>query len=75
MEEMVGRWWHQAITKATRLDHPGAAVQLQDMQKAIGIFFRTAGGSAALQLYPGLHAGGGWPAALVAKNCGQRPTC
>ncbi len=49
MEEMVGRWWHQAITKATRLDHPGAAVHLQDMQKAIGIFFRAAGGPAALR--------------------------
>lgn len=52
MEEMVGRWWHQAITKVTRLDHPGAAVQLQDMQKAIGIFFRAAGGPAALRFTP-----------------------
>lgn len=52
MEELVGRWWHQAITKATRLDHPGAAVQLQDMQKTIGIFFRAAGGPAALRFTP-----------------------
>lgn len=49
MEEMVGRWWHHAITKVARLDHPAAAVQLQDMQKCIGIFFRTAGGPAALR--------------------------
>ena len=52
MEERVGRWWHQAITKVTRLDHPGAAVQLQDMQKCIAIFFRTAGGPAALRFTP-----------------------
>jgi nitric oxide reductase NorD protein len=52
MEELVGRWWHQAITKATRLEHPSAAVQLQDMQKAIGIFFRAAGGAAALRFTP-----------------------
>ncbi|TXT41271.1 MAG: nitric oxide reductase NorD protein [Comamonadaceae bacterium] len=52
MEELVGRWWHQAITKVTRLDHPGAAVQLQDMHKLIGIFFRIAGGPAALRFTP-----------------------
>ncbi len=52
MEELVGRWWHQAITKATRLDHPAAAVHLQDMQKAIGIFFRAAGGATALRFTP-----------------------
>ncbi|MDI1247065.1 MAG: VWA domain-containing protein [Rhodoferax sp.] len=52
MEELLGRWWHQAITKVTRQDHPGAAVQLQDMQKAIGIFFRAAGGPAVLRFTP-----------------------
>ncbi len=52
MEELVGRWWHQAITKVTRLDHPAAAVQLQDIQKTIGIFFRAAGGPAALRFTP-----------------------
>ena len=52
MEEMVGHWWHQAITRVTRQDHPAAAVQLQDMQKAIGIFFRAAGGAAALRFSP-----------------------
>jgi len=52
MEEMVGHWWHQAITRVTRQHHPAAAVQLQDMQKAIGIFFRAAGGPAALRVSP-----------------------
>lgn len=60
MEEMVGRWWHQAITKVTRQDHPAAAVHLSDMQKAIGIFFRAAGGAAALRFTPAsLQAVGG----------------
>lgn len=52
MEELVGRWWHQAITKVTRQDHPAAAVQLQDMQKTIGILFRAAGGPVALRFTP-----------------------
>lgn len=52
MEEMVGRWWHQAISKAARQDHPAAAVHLKDMQKSIGIFFRAAGGPAALRFAP-----------------------
>jgi nitric oxide reductase NorD protein len=52
MEEMVGHWWHQAITRAARQSHPAAAVHLKDMQKAIGIFFRAAGGPAALRFAP-----------------------
>lgn len=52
MEEMVGRWWHQTITRVTRQDHPGASVQLQDMQKTIGLFFRAAGGPTALRFTP-----------------------
>jgi len=52
MEEAVGRWWHQVITKAARQDHPAAAVHLQDMHKSIGIFFRAAGGAATLRFAP-----------------------
>ncbi|WP_296495539.1 VWA domain-containing protein [Rhodoferax sp.] len=74
MEEMIGRWWHQAITKATRLDHPAAAVQLQDMQKTIGIFFRAAGGPNSLRFTPAsLQAVGGqrhWAQKLAGS--GQR---
>ena len=52
MEELVGRWWHEAITKVTRQDHPAASVALRDMQKTIGILFRAAGGPAALRFTP-----------------------
>jgi nitric oxide reductase NorD protein len=52
MEEMVGRWWHHAITRAARQSYPAACVHLKDMQKTIGIFFRAAGGPAALRFAP-----------------------
>ena len=50
MEETVGLWWHQAVTRLSRQSNPQAAVQLKDVQKTIGILFRAAGGSAALRL-------------------------
>lgn len=49
MEEIVGRWWHQAVTHLARKDHADAVVHLHDMQKTIGIVFRAAGGSPALR--------------------------
>jgi nitric oxide reductase NorD protein len=49
MEELVGRWWHQAISHLARNDHVEAEVHLKDMQKAIGLFFRAAGGSPTLR--------------------------
>ena len=49
MEEMVGRWWHQAITHMARKEHADAVVHLQDVQKTIGIVFRAAGGPAVLR--------------------------
>ncbi|MBT3068322.1 nitric oxide reductase activation protein NorD [Rhodoferax sp. U11-2br] len=50
MEEMVGQWWHQAITRLARVEHPEAAVSLAQMQKSIGILFRSAGGGPATRL-------------------------
>lgn len=49
MEEMVGQWWHQAITRLARVDYPEAAVSLSDMQKSIGFLFRSAGGVPTLR--------------------------
>ena len=31
MEELVGRWWHQAVSHLARNDHADAVVHLQDM--------------------------------------------
>ena len=52
MEEMVGRWWHNAVSRLAQRGHPEAAVQLKDVQKSIGVLFRAAGGSPALRLAP-----------------------
>ena len=50
MEERVGQWWHQAISRLARLDHPEAVVSLDEVKKSIGILFRSAGGSPTLRL-------------------------
>ena len=52
MEEMVGRWWHQALTRLTQGENAAFAVRLEDMQKPIGVLFRAAGGSTRLRLAP-----------------------
>jgi nitric oxide reductase NorD protein len=60
MEEMIGRWWHQAITLVASQGHPQAMVQLKEVEKTIGILFRAGGGASALRLAPasGLTVGG-----------------
>jgi len=50
MEETVGLWWHQAVSRLAQRNHPHALVHLKDVQKTIGILFRAAGGPAALTL-------------------------
>ena len=50
MEETVGLWWHQALSRMARTTHAHAAMQLKDVEKSIGIVFRAAGGAAALRL-------------------------
>lgn len=61
MEEIVGRWWHNAITRVASSRFPQAAVTLEETQKSIGILFRAAGGSHALRLAPATeHARGGY---------------
>lgn len=52
MEEMIGRWWHQAITHVASQGHPQAAVQLKEVEKTIGILFRAGGGASGLRLAP-----------------------
>jgi len=52
MEEMVGKWWHNAVTRLAQHTDPNAVVHLKDVQKSIGVLFRAAGGSTALRLAP-----------------------
>lgn len=50
MEEMVGRWWHVALTRLTPAPNAAAAVHLCDMQKAVGLLFRAAGGGVQVRV-------------------------
>ena len=50
MEELVGRWWHQAVTHWTRPEHAAFAVSLMDAKKSIGVLFRAAGGASHVRL-------------------------
>ena len=50
MEELVGRWWHKAISHLARNPNAHATVQLSDVDKLIGIMFRAAGGGAEFRL-------------------------
>jgi nitric oxide reductase NorD protein len=50
MEEQVGELWHKLITRIADNQYPGAAVQLRDIQKGIGIYFRALGGDSGLQI-------------------------
>lgn len=50
MEEMVGRWWHVALTRLTQPRHVAAAVQLADMEKVVALMFRAAGGAHQVRL-------------------------
>ena len=50
MEELVGRLWHQFITRAASEEHETARVHQVDMRRAIELLFRAAGGSSAVRL-------------------------
>ena len=52
MEEMVGKWWHNAVTRLAQHTDPNSVVHLKEVQKSIGVLFRAAGGSTALRLAP-----------------------
>lgn len=52
MEEVIGRWWHNAITRWAHKGYPEAIVHLSDVQKSIGMLFRSAGGAATVRFAP-----------------------
>lgn len=45
MEEWVGKQWHRLITRAANGRASQGAVQLQDVQRSIGLLFRAGGGA------------------------------
>lgn len=50
MEEMVGRWWHQAMMHLTRPEHAAHEVRLSEVRQTIALMFRAAGGVPSLRL-------------------------
>ena len=50
MEEHVGGWWHNFITRHSEQRHPEAAVNLSDIQHLLGIWFRALGGDGGLEI-------------------------
>lgn len=50
MEEWVGKVWHRLITRAADDHFPDAAVQLEEVRKAVGIMFRALGGDGGLRI-------------------------
>lgn len=52
MEELVGRWWHEALVKLTTPAPTAATVHLADMRTTIGLMFRAAGGAGTARLAP-----------------------
>lgn len=50
MEEFVGKVWHRLITRSSRDRFPDAAVNLRDVRKTVGVFFRALGGDGALRI-------------------------
>ena len=50
MEELIGKIWHNWVTKAAGGHYPQAAVKLADVEKTAGILFRAFGGDAGLKV-------------------------
>lgn len=50
MEEFVGRLWDRWITRVAAKRYPDQVVTLEQMSKAVGLWFRAFGGDPALQV-------------------------
>ena len=54
-EEQTGRYWHRLVGGATSYpSHPQAAVNLDAVRVALGVFFRGLGGKPELQIAAGM---------------------
>lgn len=70
MEELVGAWWHRAVTRVADRSHPEAAVELPQVQRAIGMLFRGAGGAAAVRIAPATERRSGGPRGWLQRIAG-----
>ena len=74
MEEWVGERWHRFITRAADINHPRAAVHLEQVQRAIEMLFRAAGGDALVRVAPATGHRIGGPRSFLQRvaGAGQR---
>lgn len=70
MEELVGQWWHRAVTRAADRSFPQAAVELAQVQRAIALLFRGAGGAAAVRVAPATERRSGGPRGWLQRVAG-----
>jgi len=71
MEEQVGALWHRLITRATRRDHPEAAVELAEVNLPVALLFRALGGEPGLQVKPATETAHGARRRLLERIAGQ----
>lgn len=71
MEELVGRLWHQLITRAASVEYEQARVHQADMRRAIEMLFRAAGGSATIRLREATAQQRGGPRSWLQKIAGS----
>jgi nitric oxide reductase NorD protein len=50
MEELVGKVWHNWVTRTAAGHYPEAAVKLAEVEKTVGILFRAFGGDPGLKV-------------------------
>lgn len=50
MEEQVGELWHRLVTRLAHPGFPPAAVELPEVERAVGVMFRALGGDGGLQV-------------------------
>ena len=71
MEEWVGQQWHRFIHRAASRQHANAAVHLPDVQRAIGMLFRAAGGAHGVRLAPATDTRSGGPRDWLQRIAGS----
>ncbi|WP_395703972.1 nitric oxide reductase activation protein NorD [Aquabacterium sp.] len=71
MEERVGLWWHQLVTRAADRSHAEAAVDLAQVQRAIGLLYRAAGGLPGLRIGSASEAAIGGPRSWLQRIAGS----
>jgi len=71
MEEWVGQQWHRFIHRAASRQHAHAAVHLPEVQRAIGMLFRAAGGAHGVRLASATDSRSGGPRDWLQRIAGS----